>query len=231
MRREATASLSKPVHQSYLVDNSKTPNYLISYRETKLSKTKRFLDITFSILFLLAIGWFVFPLIALFIAIDSRGPIFFVQIRNGYMGKKFHCLKFRTMYTDHCNGFEQTKKNDERVTRMGRILRKTSLDEIPQIFNVLNGDMSLVGPRPHPVPLDEEYACKWKSYLRRYESKPGLTGLAQIQGYRGETATDSDMKNRLRLDLLYIKRKNVFLDLSIILKSFIVIFKGDPNAF
>ncbi len=194
-------------------------------------KTKRAIDITLSLLFVLSIGWFILPFIALMIAIDSRGPVFFKQLRNGYRGKQFYCLKFRTMYYCDNPKFKQAKKNDSRITKVGRLLRKTSLDELPQIFNIINGDMSLVGPRPHPIPLDDEYSQKLGSYLDRYQSKPGLTGLAQIKGFRGETATDYDMKNRLRMDLVYVKRRNILLDIGIILKSFLLIFKGGPNAF
>jgi lipopolysaccharide/colanic/teichoic acid biosynthesis glycosyltransferase len=192
---------------------------------------KRAIDISLSILFLVTIGWIVLLIIPIAIRIDSKGSVIFRQTRNGFLGKKFTCYKFRTMKVGECKGFQQATENDSRVTRLGRFLRKTSLDELPQIFNVLNGDMSLVGPRPHPVPLDDEYSQKLNSYLHRYDSKPGLTGLAQINGYRGETATENDMKSRLRMDLLYVKRKNLLLDLFIILKSFVLIFKGDPNAF
>ena len=141
---------------------------------------KRALDIFFSLLFILTVGWFILPLIALMVAIDSNGPVFFKQLRNGYKGKTFYCLKFRTMYYPCKQEFKQAKRNDSRITRVGKILRRTSLDELPQIFNILNGDMSLVGPRPHPIPLDQEYSQKLGSYLDRYHSKPGLTGLAQI---------------------------------------------------
>lgn len=192
---------------------------------------KRSLDIFFSLAFLVTVGWFVLIIIALLIALSSKGPVIFRQWRNGYRGQRFVCYKFRTMYFNENDEFEQAKENDDRVTYIGKFLRKTSLDELPQIFNVLKGDMSLVGPRPHPIPLDDQYAEKWNTYLSRYQSKPGLTGLAQIKGFRGITETESDMKGRLRFDLLYVKRRNIFLDLSIILKSFILVFRGDPNAF
>ncbi|MEQ8358776.1 MAG: sugar transferase [Cytophagales bacterium] len=194
-------------------------------------KLKRAIDFILSLLFIITVGWFILPLIAILISIDSKGPVFFRQLRNGYKGKKFYCLKFRTMYYPCEQQFQQATKNDSRITRIGKLLRKTSLDELPQIFNILNGDMSLVGPRPHPIPLDDEYSGKIGSYLERYDSKPGLTGLAQIKGFRGETATDYDMKNRLRMDLVYVKRRNVLMDIRIIFKSFLLIFKGGPNAF
>lgn len=194
-------------------------------------KVKRAVDITLSLLFIISIGWFILPLIAMIISLDSRGPVFFRQLRNGYRGKKFYCLKFRTMYYPCRQQFQQATKNDSRITKFGKLLRRTSLDELPQIFNIINGDMSLVGPRPHPIQLDDEYSGKLGSYLRRYDSKPGLTGLAQIKGFRGETATDYDMKNRLRMDLVYVKRRNILMDIGIIFKSFLLIFKGGPNAF
>jgi lipopolysaccharide/colanic/teichoic acid biosynthesis glycosyltransferase len=214
-----------------------TRHYFRNWAETNeapagFESTKRLVDISLSLLFLLVIGWLLFPLLAIAIALDSKGPVLFRQVRNGHKGQQFVCLKFRTMKFRECKlEFKQASQNDDRITRIGRILRKTSLDELPQIFNVISGDMSLVGPRPHPVALDEQFAPKWDTYFERYDSKPGLTGLAQINGFRGATETDTDMRNRLRMDLLYVRNRNILLDIFIIAKSFLLIFRGDPNAF
>lgn len=193
--------------------------------------TKRATDVLLVVLFLISLGWLVLPIIAILIKIDSKGPVLFKQKRNGHKGQEFICLKFRTMHFEHNAKFIQATRNDSRVTRIGHFLRKTSLDELPQVFNVLKGDMSLVGPRPHPVQLDAQFQDSVYRLFDRYKSKPGMTGLAQINGLRGETASDQDMINRCRMDILYNRKKNFWLDFVIIIKSFLVFFKKDQNAF
>lgn len=159
-------------------------------------------------------------LTALAIKLDSHGPIFFKQKRYGKNCKVFNIYKFRSMRVHREADFlTQAKKNDHRVTRVGKIIRKTSIDELPQLFNVLLGDMSIVGPRPHAVQHDEYYKRKIERYLDRYMVKPGLTGLAQIKGCRGETETLDKMKERIRYDLEYVDRKNIFIDFLIIIKT------------
>jgi Undecaprenyl-phosphate glucose phosphotransferase len=157
-------------------------------------------------------------LVAALIRIDSPGPIFFVQRRYGFNQQPFRIIKFRTMRTLD-DGGRQATRNDPRVTRVGRFLRRWNVDEIPQLFNVLTGDMSLVGPRPHPLPLDHEYQRHIALYARRHNVKPGITGWAQIHGYRGETDTDEKMRKRVAYDLFYIDNWSLWLDLKIIVRT------------
>jgi Undecaprenyl-phosphate glucose phosphotransferase len=157
-------------------------------------------------------------LVAVLIKLDSRGPIFFVQRRYGFNQQPFRIIKFRTMRTVD-DGWQQATRDDPRLTRIGRWLRRRNIDEIPQLFNVLTGDMSLVGPRPHPLPLDDEFQRRISLYARRHNVKPGITGWAQIHGYRGETDTDEKMRTRIEYDLSYIDNWSLWLDLKIITRT------------
>jgi Undecaprenyl-phosphate glucose phosphotransferase len=160
----------------------------------------------------------VFALIALAIKLDSPGPVFFLQKRHGWDGKVIQILKFRTM--DHvasaAEDSRQARVNDPRITKIGRLLRKTSLDEIPQFINVLKGDMSVVGPRPHPLALNQSYASRIDAYMQRHKVKPGITGWAQIHGFRGETETLEKMQRRIEYDLYYIQHWSLWMDIKII---------------
>ena len=159
-----------------------------------------------------------FLLIAIAILFSSAGPIFYRQARFGTNGKQFKIWKFRTMTHDSKSAtFVQATKNDARVTKIGKFLRRLSLDEIPQLFNVLGGDMSLVGPRPHPNNLNEQYRSKIDDYMKRHTVKPGLTGLAQINGFRGETHSSEAMERRIDFDLQYIQEWSILLDFKILL--------------
>jgi polysaccharide biosynthesis protein PslA len=164
-------------------------------------------------------------LIAIAVAIKatSPGPVLFFQYRYGYRNRRFKIYKFRTMRNDagDVRGVRQTVQGDARVTPVGRILRKTSLDEIPQLFNVIKGDMSLVGPRPHALSHDREYERRIALYARRHNVKPGITGWAQIHGFRGVTDTDDKMRQRVEYDLYYIDNWWLGLDLQIILRTVI----------
>ena len=162
-------------------------------------------------------------LIAILIKLDSQGPVIFCQQRNGYGGRAFTIFKFRTMTNQLEVGFKQCEANDRRVTRLGKFLRKTSIDELPQLFNILLGDMSVVGPRPHPLELDRQYSVIIYNYMRRYSTKPGLTGWAQVLGRRGATPTVEIMAERLAADLAYVRRVSFLFDLLIILKTIPVI--------
>lgn len=165
-------------------------------------------------------------LIGIIIKLDSAGPIIYKQSRYGVNGRIFDIYKFRTMtVTESSDEFVQATTDDPRITRFGKFLRKTSLDELPQLVNVLAGDMSIVGPRPHPKLLNENFRHRIDGYMTRHRVKPGITGLAQINGFRGETAHKSDMENRIKYDLEYIRDWNVILDLKIILKTIGVVFK------
>ncbi len=157
-------------------------------------------------------------LIALAIKLDTPGPVLFRQLRYGFNNKVFSVFKFRTMYHDRSpeTGAPQARRNDPRVTGVGRFLRRISLDELPQLFNVLQGTMSLVGPRPHPVPLNQEYASLIDGYFARHRVKPGITGWAQVNGLRGETDIPEKMKARVEHDAFYIEHWSLLLDLQIL---------------
>lgn len=159
--------------------------------------------------------------IAIAIKLDSTGPVFFRQARRGWSGKVFHIWKFRSMHVHQPEGgvVRQATRSDPRITRVGAFLRKTSLDELPQIFNVLTGEMSLVGPRPHAVQHDEEYSQRIDTYLARHNIKPGITGLAQVRGLRGETREDELMQQRIESDIEYINNWSLWLDLTILLRT------------
>ncbi len=196
-----------------------------------ITKTlKRIFDIIFSlcvIIFLLS--WLV-PLLALLIKLESKGPVFFKQGRPGLDEEEFFCYKFRSMQMNHTTE-KEASKNDPRVTKIGRFLRKTSLDELPQFFNVLLGDMSVVGPRPHLWSQNRVYGNRVKKYMVRHYVKPGITGLAQVKGFRGEIETDEDMINRIKLDVFYIENWSFILDIKIIFQTVINIFKGEEKAY
>jgi putative colanic acid biosynthesis UDP-glucose lipid carrier transferase len=208
---------------------------VLSLRKTMLHDPvtkafKRGFDITFSFLVItLLLSWLT-PILALLIKLESRGPVFFKQGRPGIDEKEFFCYKFRSMRINKTTE-QEASKNDPRVTRIGRILRKTSLDELPQFLNVLIGDMSVVGPRPHLWSQNKLYGNRIKKYMVRHYVKPGITGLAQVRGYRGEIETDEDMVNRIKFDVFYIENWSILLDLKIILQTVINIFKGEEKAY
>jgi putative colanic acid biosynthesis UDP-glucose lipid carrier transferase len=194
---------------------------------------KRIFDIGFSILFLVLIGSWLFPLIALMIKLNSSGPVFFVQERWGMNNTMIRCIKFRTMFQKNNAGevFQHTTRNDPRVTSVGKWLRKLNIDEMPQFFNVLMGSMSVVGPRPHVTPQNEDFMQKIDSYLMRHLIKPGVTGWAQVNGARGEMSDLQQMQTRLNYDLYYIHRWTFLLDIQIILQTVVNMFKGDDHAY
>jgi undecaprenyl-phosphate galactose phosphotransferase/putative colanic acid biosynthesis UDP-glucose lipid carrier transferase len=162
-------------------------------------------------------------LTALLIKVDSRGPVLFFQSRNGFNGRTFRIAKFRSMHVlEDGNAFRQAKQGDPRVTRLGRWLRRANIDELPQLFNVLKGDMSLVGPRPHPVALNNEYDKLIANYALRNHVKPGITGWAQVNGYRGETPTTDLMEQRVASDLCYISNWSMWLDIRILFRTLIL---------
>ena len=189
---------------------------------------KRFIDLFFGSIIILIIS---LPLlfISLIIKLTSRGPIIFKQSRYGLNKKKFVMWKFRSMTFEKNAKFIQATSNDPRITKVGKFLRKTSLDELPQFFNVILGTMSIVGPRPHPIDLDEKHKDLIDNYMNRYQVKPGITGLAQISGWRGETDTLYKMEKRIECDLKYIAKWNILTDIKIILQTvFKIIY--DRNA-
>lgn len=191
---------------------------------------KRGVDILFSSTFLLFIGSWLLPLIAVLIRLDSRGPVLFRQERVGLGGKNFVCLKFRSMQHDPEADFVQATAGDSRITRVGRFLRKTNLDELPQFINVLRGEMSVVGPRPHVPELDADFAHKIPGYKKRIAVRPGVTGLAQVSGARGETRSVQEMALRVRLDQTYLRRCSLLADLNIIARTVVCVLRGDEKA-
>jgi len=191
---------------------------------------KRAFDILFSLIVIVCILSWLTPIIGLLILLESRGPIFFKQGRPGLDEKEFFCYKFRSMH-QNVNTEQEASRNDPRVTRMGRFMRKTSIDELPQFFNVFLGDMSVVGPRPHLWSQNKAYANKIKKYMVRLYVKPGITGLAQVKGFRGEIETDEDMINRIKYDVFYIENWSFVLDIKIIVQTVINIFKGEEKAY
>ena len=192
---------------------------------------KRSFDVLFSLIMLLFVLSWLYPIIALIIFLESRGPILFKQYRNGKNNEVFRCLKFRTMYLNEEADQKWAIKNDHRVTYFGAILRRTSLDELPQLINVLIGDMTIVGPRPLPVKLNEQYINQIKSYSQRHTFKPGITGLAQALGHRGEIKDLRAIKNRVTLDRFYLNNWSVFLDVKIIVITFFELIKGQDTAY
>jgi putative colanic acid biosynthesis UDP-glucose lipid carrier transferase len=175
----------------------------------------------FDRLFSLVVLIFLFPVflvIAIFIKFDSPGPVLFKQSRHGLNGKLFSVYKFRTMKLhEQSDKVRQATKNDDRITPLGRFMRKTSLDELPQFFNVLLGDMSIVGPRPHALQHNDIYKDKIDLYMLRHRVKPGITGWAQIHGFRGETDTLDKMEERIEFDLYYIRHWSFWMDVRIII--------------
>jgi putative colanic acid biosynthesis UDP-glucose lipid carrier transferase len=192
---------------------------------------KRAFDILVSFFVCLFILSWLIPVIAFLIWLESRGSVFFIQQRTGKNNKSFGCLKFRSMRTSKNAHLQQATKNDSRVTRIGKFLRRTSLDEFPQFINVLRGDMSIVGPRPHMLKHTDEYSRLIGQYMVRQFLKPGITGWAQVNGYRGETRTVDQMQKRVEHDLWYLENWSLFLDLKIMAMTAFNTVKGDKNAF
>ncbi|MGP1991867.1 exopolysaccharide biosynthesis polyprenyl glycosylphosphotransferase [Zobellia laminariae] len=192
---------------------------------------KRIFDIVFSSLVILTVLSWLTPVLFVLMKFESKGPLFFKQKRNGVNRKAFWCYKFRSMTVNKEANTAMATKNDMRVTRMGKILRKTSIDELPQFINVFLGEMSVVGPRPHMESHTEKYETSIDKYLVRHFVKPGVTGLAQIKGYRGEIIKKADIVNRIRLDIFYTESWSLGLDLSIIFATVINAVRGEEKAY
>ncbi|MDX1278922.1 undecaprenyl-phosphate glucose phosphotransferase [Oceanihabitans sediminis] len=192
---------------------------------------KRVFDIVFSSLVIVFLLSWLTPLIAILIKLESKGPVFFKQSRNGFNYKEFECYKFRSMMPNKNAHLHQATRGDQRVTRVGKFIRKTSIDELPQFYNVLFGDMSVVGPRPHMVSHTNMYAKKIDKFMVRHFVKPGITGLAQISGYRGEVETDKDIIGRVKYDIFYIENWSLLLDFKIIFKTLINTIRGEEKAY
>ena len=192
---------------------------------------KRIFDILFSVFVCVAILSWLIPILWVLVKLESKGPLIFRQGREGINGDEFVCYKFRSMQINEVSDSVHATRNDIRVTKIGAFLRKTSMDELPQFLNVFFGDMSVVGPRPHLESLSLEYQKEVDDYLKRHIVKPGITGLAQVSGYRGEIKNKTDIKNRVRLDIFYIENWSFFLDVKIIIQTILNVFKGEEKAY
>ena len=198
--------------------------------ETLNKIIKRIFDIVFSSLIIVGILSWLTPILAIIIKWDSKGPLFFIQKRNGLNYKEFNCYKFRSMEFNDQYGLDLELKNHFRITKVGKFIRKTSIDELPQFFNVLLGTMSVVGPRPHPISHNDRYALMADKFMVRHFVKPGITGLAQSKGFRGEVETDKDIINRVKYDIFYMENWSILLDIKIILNTIFNTLKGDEKA-
>jgi len=209
---------------------------IISLRNIPLDEVankiiKRIFDIVFSLLIIVGILSWLIPILALLIRLESKGSVFFKQKRNGLNYKEFYCYKFRSMRLNEIADLYQVSKNDPRITRVGKFIRKTSIDELPQFFNVLLGDMSVVGPRPHMVSHTEMYARRIDKFMVRHFIKPGITGLAQTKGFRGEVESDKDIIYRVKFDIFYLENWSLLLDIKIIFLTVINAIKGEEKAY
>lgn len=192
---------------------------------------KRSFDLVFSLFVIIFILSWLLPILAVIIKLDSKGPVFFGQERSGINNKTFRCWKLRSMYVNTEANSKLARRGDSRITPVGAFLRKTSLDELPQFFNVLMGQMSIVGPRPHMLKADQEYALIAEKYMVRHFIKPGVTGLSQVRGYRGDTTADYQVRGRVKLDIFYLENWTFLLDLKIIFYTIYNAIRGDKAAF
>lgn len=223
--------INKPVYIDYIRDMP-----ILSLRSEPLDDVgnrikKRFLDVVISFFVVVFILSWLIPLLGLLIYLESKGPIIFSQLRSGKNNKNFRCYKFRSMKVNIESDEKQASKNDARITKVGRFIRKTSLDEFPQFINVLKGEMSLVGPRPHMVKHTSDYSKIVDQFMVRQFLKPGITGWAQINGYRGEITDPEQIKMRVSSDLWYLENWNIWLDIRIIFLTVYKVIKGDDKAF
>jgi len=192
---------------------------------------KRLFDIVFSCLVVVTVLSWLFPLLAIIIKLDSKGPVFFRQLRSGRNDLPFWCFKFRTMMVNNQANNKQASKDDERITAFGRFLRRTSLDELPQFINVLLGNMSVIGPRPHMLKHTSQYKKVISQFMVRHLLKPGITGWAQVNGFRGETKKHEDMEHRVRYDIYYLENWTIKFDIKIVLRTVVNMIRGEKNAY
>lgn len=223
------------VKKSLVMEVMESIPLLTVRREPLQAAYNRALKRTFDVVFSLGVLVVVFPvlyvIVGILIKMSSRGPILFRQKRTGLYGQEFECYKFRTMRVNAQADTLQAVKDDPRKTCVGNFLRRTNLDEFPQFINVLLGDMSVVGPRPHMLKHTEQYSALIDKYMVRHLVKPGVTGWAQVTGYRGETKTLEQMEGRVKRDVWYIENWSFFLDLKIIVVTVLNMFKGEKNAY
>ncbi|HIP49374.1 MAG TPA: undecaprenyl-phosphate glucose phosphotransferase [Lutibacter sp.] len=229
-----------PDHQDIFSKNMHLEYYgfvpVLSIRKLPFDKPlvkffKRLFDIIFSILIIVFVLSWLTPILYVLIKRESKGPVFFKQVRDGLKGESFVCYKYRSMGVNTRSEMDQTTKGDERITKIGKFIRKTSIDELPQFINVLKGEMSVVGPRPHMLSQSEIFIKIVDKYMVRHFVKPGITGLAQVKGYRGEIETDQDIINRVKYDIFYIENWSFVLDINIIIRTIFNVSKGEEKAY
>lgn len=201
--------------------------------ETEKAKKlgKRGLDLFLSIFTLIIVMSWLFPLLAILIKLDSKGPVLFRQLRHGLDNRPFYCYKFRTMVANKEADVKQATKDDQRVTKIGKFLRASSIDELPQLFNVLKGEMAIVGPRLHTMPMNLEFAKSIDNFMFRHSVKPGITGLAQAKGFRGEIKDFYDIYSRYKLDVFYVQKWCLVFDLKIIFDTFKCLIWKNERAY
>ncbi|WP_366185710.1 exopolysaccharide biosynthesis polyprenyl glycosylphosphotransferase [Flavobacterium ovatum] len=192
---------------------------------------KRVFDIIFSLFMIVFVLSWLTIILTILIKLETKGPVFFKQKRNGINYKVFICYKFRSLYVNKSSDTELVTKFDKRITKIGKIIRKTNIDEMPQFFNVLLGDMSIVGPRPQMISVNEDYLQRIDKFMVRHFIKPGITGLAQVSGFRGEIESNEDIVNRVKFDVFYVEKWSFLLDLKIIFSTIVCTLVGDKKAY
>jgi putative colanic acid biosysnthesis UDP-glucose lipid carrier transferase len=192
---------------------------------------KRAFDIVFSVIIIVGILSWLIPLLAIGIKLSSRGPVFFKQLRSGRNNQPFTCWKLRTLTESKDAHTRDVTEDDQRTTRLGRLLRKSNLDELPQFINVLMADMSVVGPRPHMLAHTQIYSEIRGDYMMRHHIKPGITGWAQVMGYRGQVKNEIQLRKRVDHDLWYKKNWTLLLDMKIVWRTVLTTLRGDKNAY
>ncbi len=229
-----------PDHQDLFSKNMHLEYYgfvpVLSIRKLPFDKPmvkffKRLFDIVFSLIVIVFVLSWLTPILYVLIKRESKGSVFFKQVRDGLKGDSFICYKYRSMGVNERSEKDQTVKGDERITKIGKVIRKTSIDELPQFINVLKGEMSVVGPRPHMLSQSKLFKKIVDKYMVRHFVKPGITGLAQVKGFRGEIETDQDIINRVKYDLFYIENWSFVLDINIVIRTVLNVFKGETKAY
>ncbi|WP_154858260.1 sugar transferase [Cyclobacterium xiamenense] len=218
---------SKRIHRV----GRKVRSFPVVFFDESQQVIKRTLDLLISFTLVVFVFFWLFPIIGVLIKLTSKGPLIFKQLRHGKDNVPFYCYKFRTMYINDQADTVQATKNDPRITPIGKFLRKTSLDELPQFFNVIKGDMSIVGPRPHAVPMNYKFSAEIDNFMFRHTVKPGITGLAQAKGFRGETRDFYDIYSRCKLDIFYVNNWSPLLDLKIIFWTFLSLLLHKDQAY
>jgi putative colanic acid biosynthesis UDP-glucose lipid carrier transferase len=236
VRLKFVPDLGGQISPSYMIDYLGSEFPVITLRKEPLEDVsnrfkKRIFDLVFSSLVILFVLSWLYPLLAILIKLQSKGPVLFKQLRSGRDDEPFWCYKFRSMTVNTDSDSKQASKFDARVTPIGKFLRRSSLDEMPQFFNVFLGNMSVVGPRPHMLNHTKEYKEIINNYMVRHFLKPGITGWAQVHGFRGETRKQEDMENRVKYDIHYLETWTSMLDVKIIFMTVINVVRGEDNAY